>query len=168
MATAVRVPLTAVVADLAEIVGRIVWSTLTTTDRLGRPRSRIVHPVWSITPKSVTGVVGSRPTPVKRAHIARSPWVTCGYWSPDHDAAFIDCQAEWASDKTAAWEALSADYDPTTLWSGPDSPDFGALLLTPYRIQIIRAASMAAGEPTPLWTASETTTLVSSDCDEKS
>jgi hypothetical protein len=161
MATAVRVELVDLVEDLAEIANRIVWSTVTTTDRHGRPRSRIMHPVWEFTPQRVTGLIGSRPTPVKTAHIARSPWLTCGYWSPEHDAAFIDCHVAWAGDKEQAWERLAAGYDPTTLWpEGPGSPDFGALVLTPHRIQIIRAAGMAKGDPTPLWTTSETTPTV--------
>jgi hypothetical protein len=168
VATAVQVPLASLVDDLAEIVGRIVWSTVTTTDRLGRPRSRIMHPVWEITPQSVTGLIGSRPTPVKKAHIAQSPWLTCGYWSPDHDAAFVDCHVAWAGETGPAWERLAAGYDPLTVWpDGPSSPDFGALLLTPYRIQIIRGADIAAGHPTPLWTATGTTSTVDSDSDEK-
>jgi hypothetical protein len=152
MATATPVSLAAVVDDLAEITGRIVWSTVTTTDRHGRPRSRVMHPVWEISPDRVCGLIGTRRTPVKTAHIARSPWLTCAYWSPDHDAAFIDCHATWAG--AEAWPRLAAGYDPLTLWpDGPDSPDFAALELTPYRIQIIRAADMAAGRPTPLWTS---------------
>ena len=161
MATAVAVSLPEIVDDLAEIVGRIVWTTVTTTDRQGRPRSRVMHPVWSITPEQVSGVIGARPTPTKSAHIARSPWLTCAYWSPDHDAAFLDCHVAWAGDRGAAWDRLAVGYDPATLWpSGPTAADFGALDLTPYRIQIIRAATMAQGAPTPLWTATGTTSTV--------
>jgi hypothetical protein len=167
MATAVHVELEDLVADLAEITGRIVWSTVTTTDRRGRPRSRVMHPVWEIAPDRVSGLIGSRPTPLKVAHIARSPWLTCGYWSPDHDAAFVDCHAGWAVDKEHAWERLTAGYDPATIWpGGPHSSDFGALILTPYRIQIIRAATLASGEPTPLWTSTTTTPTVKSLRDE--
>ncbi|MEV4319417.1 pyridoxamine 5'-phosphate oxidase [Actinocrispum sp. NPDC049592] len=163
MATAIEVDLADLTDDLAEIVNRIVWSTVTTCDRLGRPRSRIMHPVWEITPDRVTGVIGSFPTPTKQAHIARSPWLTCGYWSPDHDAAFIDCHATWAADTHDAWTRLTAGYDPTTIWpNGPTSPNFAALLLTPHRIQIIRGADVSRGAPTPMWTASRTTETVSS------
>ncbi|MBP2326223.1 general stress protein 26 [Kibdelosporangium banguiense] len=152
MAVATLVRLSELVDALAEITGRIVWSTVSTTDRQGRPRTRIMHPVWRITPESVTGWIGTRRTPVKVAHLARSPWLTCSYWSPEHDAAFIDCRAEWAGPQ--AWDRLATGYDPSTLWpDGPGSPDFAALTLTPYRIQIIRGADVAAGLPTPLWTA---------------
>jgi hypothetical protein len=153
MATAKHVALAELAGDLAEITGRIIWSTVTTTDQHGRPRSRIMHPVWEIGEQGVSGVIGTRRTPVKVAHLARSPWLTCSYWSPEHDAAFVDCRAEWAGSQ--AWERLAKGYDPAALWpEGPDSPDFAALELTPYRIQVIRAADMAAGRPTPMWAAS--------------
>ncbi|ONI79700.1 hypothetical protein ALI144C_23345 [Actinosynnema sp. ALI-1.44] len=153
------VTLDAVTEDLAEIVTRIIWSTVSTTDRLGRPRTRVMHPVWEITAESVVGFVGTRRTPVKVAHIARSPWVTCAYWSPDHDAAFVDCHVTWVGSE--AWDRLAAGYDPTTLWpDGPSSPDFAAWQLRPYRIQIIRGADVAKGLPTSLWTADTTTDVV--------
>ncbi|CAM3816234.1 pyridoxamine 5'-phosphate oxidase family protein [Kibdelosporangium persicum] len=151
--------------DLAEITGRIVWSTVSTTDRLGRPRARIMHPVWEIGAASVIGFVGTRRTPVKVAHIARSPWVTCAYWSPDHDAAFLDCHVTWVG--AEAWDRLAAGYDPATLWpDGPSSPEFAAWELRPYRIQVIRGADVTAGLPSPIWTASSTTDTVKTVRDE--
>jgi hypothetical protein len=153
MVAARHVTLAELTDDLAEITKRIVWSTVSTTDLRGRPRVRIMHPVWEIAAEGVTGWIGTRRTPVKVAHLARSPWLTCAYWSPEHDAAFIDCRADWAGPE--AWDRLAQGYDPTTLWpGGPGSPDFAALRLTPHRIQIIRGADVAAGLQTPLWAAS--------------
>ena len=112
-----------------------------------------VSVVWQISADHITGWIGTRRTPVKVAHLARSPWLTCAYWSPEHDAAFVDCRADWAGPE--AWDEIARGYDPATLWpDGPGSPDFAALRLTPYRIQIIRGADVAAGLPTPLWAAS--------------
>jgi len=51
MATAIHVPLSDLVEDLEEIVTRIIWSTVTTTDTHGRPRTRVMHPTWNITPQ---------------------------------------------------------------------------------------------------------------------
>ncbi|MCE7004156.1 hypothetical protein LWC34_15125 [Kibdelosporangium philippinense] len=153
------VPLDEIVAPLTEITGRIVWSTVSTTDHLGRPRVRIMHPVWEISPEAVIGFIGTRRTPVKTAHVARSPWVSCAYWSPEHDAAFVDCQVLWVG--AEAWDRLAVGYDPSTLWpDGPESPDFAAWELRPYRIQIIRGADVAAGNPSPIWTTSSTTDTV--------
>ncbi|MEO6085721.1 MAG: pyridoxamine 5'-phosphate oxidase [Umezawaea sp.] len=151
-----RVELAELVEDLAEIVGRIVWSVVSTTDRAGRPRSRVMHPVWDFA--AMTGVVGTRRTPVKVAHLARQPAVTCAYWSPEHDAAFVDCVASWVPEEelAAAWSALALGYDPVTVWpDGPGSPEFAALRLRPYRIQVVRAASLAAGAPVRMWAAQE-------------
>ncbi|MFC0105159.1 pyridoxamine 5'-phosphate oxidase [Kibdelosporangium aridum] len=160
------VTLESIVDDLAEITGRIVWSTVSTTDRLGQPRVRIMHPVWEITPASVVGFVGTRRTPVKTAHIAKSPWVTCAYWSPAHDAAFLDCHVSWAGPEV--WDRLAAGYDPSTLWpDGPQSADFAAWELRPYRIQVIRGADVAAGKASPIWTSSSTTNTVDYSSDEK-
>ena len=154
MAGTLRVQLAELVDDLAEIVRRIVWSVVSTTDRQGRPRSRVLHPVWDF--EGMTGVVGTRRTPVKVAHLARQPALTCAYWSPDHDAAFVDCVASWVPEEelAGAWAALALGYDPATVWpGGPGSPDFAALRLRPYRVQVVRAASLATGAPVPLWVA---------------
>jgi hypothetical protein len=154
MVSTVRVELAELVEDLAEIVGRIVWSVVSTTDRAGRPRSRVMHPVWDF--GAMTGVVGTRRTPVKVAHLARQPAVTCAYWSPEHDAAFVDCVASWVpeGELAVAWADLAKGYDPTTVWrDGPGAADFAALRLRPYRIQVVRAASLATGAPVPLWAA---------------
>ena len=35
-----------VVESFISIAHRIVWCTLATVDRRGRPRSRLVHPIW--------------------------------------------------------------------------------------------------------------------------
>lgn len=149
-----RVERAELVGDLAEIVGCIVWSVVSTTDRSGRPRSRVMHPVWDFA--AMTGVVGTRRTPVKVAHLAARPALTCAYWSPDHDAAFLDCEASWVpeGELAEAWEALTKGYDPAALWpDGPGSVGFAALRLTPYRIQVVRAEALAAGRPVPMWVA---------------
>ncbi len=154
MVTAYRVEQAELAEDLAEIVGRIVWSVVSTTDRRGRPRSRVMHPVWDFA--TMTGVVGTRRTPVKVAHLAAQPALTCAYWSPDYDAAFLDCEASWVpeAELADAWAALAKGYDPATLWpDGPGSPGFAALRLRPHRIQVIRAASLATGAPVPMWVA---------------
>jgi hypothetical protein len=113
-----------------------------------------MHPVWDF--GAMTGVVGTRRTPVKVAHLARQPALTCAYWSLDHDAAFVDCVASWVpeGESADAWAALAKGYDPATVWpGGPGAPDFAALRLRPYRVQVIRAASLATGAPVPLWAA---------------
>jgi hypothetical protein len=155
------VPLAEVRADLREVTDRIIWSVLTTVGPDSRPRSRIVHPVWDHATTPPTGYVTSRPTPLRRRHLAANPHVSCAYWSPEHDAVYVDARAGWLpdpADRRAVWTLISqtpppVGYDLATIWpDGPDSPDFAVIRLIPYRIRIARAAAMAAGAPSPMWT----------------
>ena len=137
-----------------EIAHRVVWATMTTVDAKGRPRSRIVHPVWTSRLDGVTGWLTTRKTPVKLRHLAGNPHVSFSYLAPNHDLAYFDCVAEWVDDpdgKLQCWNTfVRADppvgYDPISIWTdGPGSPDFAALRLRPYRIQAGRAVDIAAG-----------------------
>jgi hypothetical protein len=56
---------------------RIVYSTLATVDRRGRPRSRIVHPVWQLEGERLVGWVGTRPTSLKRESLTASAFASC-------------------------------------------------------------------------------------------
>ena len=70
-------------ADFVEIAHRIVWCTLATVDGRGRPRSRLVHPVWTIEPGGeLVGRVASRRGSPKSAHLAGTPFASCSYWDP--------------------------------------------------------------------------------------
>src|ERR1700716_2612350 len=84
--------------DFVRVAHRIVWCTLATVDRRGRPRSRVVHPYWERAGDSLTGWVFTRPTPVKLAHLGRTPYVSCSYWDPVHEVTVAECDAEFAGD----------------------------------------------------------------------
>jgi hypothetical protein len=115
--------------EFMETAQRIVYCSLATVDRRGRPRSRLVHAVWERAGDRIVGWVGSRPTPLRRAHIERTPFVSCFYWDPAHDVAAAECGVTWI-----------------------DDDDFVALRLDPWRVQAKSAAAMAAGEPYLTWT----------------
>jgi hypothetical protein len=141
---------------------RVVYCSLATVDRRGRPRSRLVHAVWERDGDRIVGWVGSRPTPFRRAHVERNPYVSCFYWDPAHDVAVAECEVTWIDDDAGrrdAWERLSAapepmGYDPAPIWpDGPTADNFVALRLDPWRVQAKSAAAMAAGEPYLAWTA---------------
>lgn len=141
---------------------RIVWCTLATVDRRGRPRSRLVHPIWERTDDGrLVGWVVSRPTPLKRAHLAHAPYASCSYWDPAHDVAVAECRARWAgADETErAWAAFRAapppaGYDPATLFpGGPGSPDAAVIRLDPWRLRVADARSLAEGRPALVWSA---------------
>jgi len=134
-------------AGLAEafvrVAHRIVWCTLATVDRRGRPRSRVVHPIWEHTPDGLTGRLFTRPTPVKLAHLAASPYVSCSYWDPRHEVAVAECRAEFADDEATRknlWDLFASapeplGFDPKIL-GGEDhrDPKITVLKLKPWRI----------------------------------
>ena len=141
---------------------RIVYCSLATVDRRGRPRSRLVHAVWERDGDRIVGWVGSRPTPFRRAHLERNPFASCFYWDPAHDVAVAECEVTWIEDDDGrhdAWQRLSAapepmGYDPSPIWpDGAIGANFVALRLDPWRVQAKSAAAMATGEPYLAWTA---------------
>ena len=146
-------------ASARPVIEQIVWCTLATVSPDGAPRCRIVHPIWDW--DTATGWITSRATPLRRRHLAHQSLVSCSYWSPAHDAAFVDCRAEWVrgEDRRRVWErCLEIDppmgFDPTPMFpGGPDDPGFAPMSLQPTRIRVTIAAEMSAGRPPLLWTA---------------
>ncbi len=132
-----------------------VWAQMATVDSSGRPRSRVVHPVWTRAGDELIGWLTTRRTPVKTRHLAANPHVSLAYLASNHDLAYFDCTAEWVDDlegKLACWNAFvraepPVGYDPITIWpDGPGSSDFAVLRLRPYRVQAGRATEIAAGK----------------------
>ena len=128
---------------------RIVWCSVATVDAEGRPWSRVLHPMWTWDGVAVTGWVATSPTPIKRAHLAAHPFVSCSYWTPDHDTAQADCRAEWVLDqrtRSEVWERFASTpeplgYDPGRIgargWETAASPAFAVLRLTPWRLRVL-------------------------------
>jgi len=144
------------------VAHRIVWCTVATVDRHNRPRSRILHPYWERTDDGLVGWVTTRPTPLKRAHLDHSPYVSCSYWDTTHDVAVAECHAEWIDDldiKAHAWDRFRAadeplGHDPYTIWpDGPGDPDAGVLRLRPWRIRVAGMEVLLGRAPALTWTA---------------
>jgi hypothetical protein len=151
---------TAVATEFVAIAHRVVWATLATVDRRGRPRSRVVHPIWEPAGDGIVGWVTTRPTPLKRAHLARTPYVSVSYWDAAHDVAVAECAARWVDDvseRARVWGLCRAapaplGHDPATVWpNGPDSPDAAVLRLDPWRLRAAAAATLARGESAAVW-----------------
>jgi hypothetical protein len=152
-----------VVADaFVAVAHRIVWCTVATVDRLGRPRSRILHPYWEHTEDGLKGWITTRPTPLKRAHLAHSPYVSCSYWDATHDAVVAECRASWVEDveeKQRAWERFRTapeplGHDPYTIWpAGPSDPDAGVIELDPWRLRVAGLETLMGRAPVLCWQA---------------
>ncbi len=142
-------PPDALLDEFVRIAHRIVWCTLVTVDRRGRPRSRVVHPYWERAEDGLTGWLFTRPTPIKVAHLAHRPYVSCSYWDPAHEVAVAECDAAFADDEATrrkVWDLFSAaaaplGYDPTIL-GGTDhrDPCITVLRMTPWRLSTLTGA----------------------------
>ncbi len=139
-----------------EITEKIVWCTVCTVDRQGRPRSRILHPVW----EGSTGWIATGRHTHKTKHLAGNPYVSLTYWDPDHEQTMIECKAEWQDDqptRARVWELLKntpepVGYDPIAFWpEGPTAEGFGCLKLTPWRLEVWSLAAMAQGQEPQVW-----------------
>ena len=148
-----------------DMAHRIVWSTVATVDEQGRPRSRILHPLWVWDGMSLLGWIATSPTPIKRAHLARCPFVSVTYWAPSHDTCTAECRAALVLDdetRQRVWQLFRTfpppvGYDPGIIppWAGgPTSPSFAALRLEPLRLRVFPGSIMlGAGGETLTWAA---------------
>ncbi|MFN8569969.1 MAG: pyridoxamine 5'-phosphate oxidase family protein [Kouleothrix sp.] len=138
--------LLAVAPAFIEMAHRIVWCSVATVDTHGRPRSRILHPIWQWDGTQLVGWIATGPTPAKRAHLAAHPFVSLSYWAPNHDTCVAECQAAWAFDdatRTMVWELFRnapppVGYNPAIVpgWDSPTAPAFAALRLEPWRLRV--------------------------------
>lgn len=139
-------------------VRRIVWCTVATVDRQGRPRSRILHPIW----EGSTGYIATGRETLKTKHLAENPYVSLTYWDQQHQQIYADCRAEWddrPEEKQRLWDLYKETppplgYDPGMIWPSPDDPTFGILKLTPWRIELHSLYDMPAGKEPLVWHAS--------------
>ena len=127
-------------ADFIERVHSIVWCSFATIDTKNRVRSRILHTIW----EGATGWAATRPDSLKARHIAHNPYVSLGYVSDVYKPVYADCTAEWvddASTKQRIWDKFTSappplGYDMETFFTSVDSPSYGLLKLTPWRIEL--------------------------------
>lgn len=146
----------------SERVQQTIWCSMATIDRRGRPRSRIVHPMWE-TPlhnDAVAFVLSSRDAFMGK-HLAAHPHVSLSYWHPKMGALYVDCRADWiedADEKLRAWELFRSTprmygYDPNTYYSGSATdPGNGVLRLTPWRAELA-ARPGDTDSPNTVWHA---------------
>ena len=129
-----------------EMAHRIVWCSVASVDAQGRPRSRILHPIWQWDGSQLVGWIATGPTPIKRAHLKASPYLSLNYWTPSHDTCVADCRAAWAFDdetRTMVWNLFlntpePVGYDPRIVpaWESPTAEAFAVLRLEPWHLRV--------------------------------
>jgi hypothetical protein len=136
-----------------EMAQRIVWCSAATVDAHGRPRTRILHPIWQWDGQILVGWIGTTPTPLKRAHLGASPYMSISYWSPSQDTCVAECSASWVFDdagRTKVWNLFLSTpepvgYNPTIIpaWTGPICEAFAAIRLEPWRIRVFPGTALS-------------------------
>lgn len=136
--------LTKAAPAFVEMAHRIVWCSAATVDGNGRPRTRILHPIWQWDGADLVGWIATSPTPVKLAHLEASPFMSLSYWTPTHDTCVADCRVEWVFDdesRTTVWDMFKngpepVGYDPALIpaWTSPTAEAFAVLKLAPWRL----------------------------------
>ena len=139
-------PLAEVAPAFVAMAHQIVWASAATVDTRGRPRSRILHPLWQWDGAQLVGWIATSPTPAKRAHLAAHPSMSLSYWQPSHDTCVAECRATWGLDdatRTMVWELFRTapppvGYDPSIVpaWVSPTAPAFAVLRLDPWRLRV--------------------------------
>ncbi len=143
---------------------RIVWCTAATIDASGRPRTRVLHPIWEWDGTGLTGWIATSPVSPKGRHLAEHPYLSCTYWAPGQDTCTVDCDAAFEPDpssRQALWDRFASapaplGYDPRIIpgWTSPDVESFGALRLTPRRLRVMPGSVLMTGQGQVLtWSA---------------
>ena len=139
-----------------EMAHRIVWCVAATSDSQGRPRTRILHPLWRWDGETLTGRVATSPLSPKARHLDENPYVSCTYWTPNHDTCSAECFAVWRNDpgsRQRLWDDFSATpeplgYVPSIIpgWESPEAERFGVLELRPWRLRVMPGSLMGTGQ----------------------
>jgi hypothetical protein len=144
--------------DFLRITAETVFCTATTVDSRGRPRSRVLHPIFVVSDARPIGWALTAPTRLKAQHLAANPHMGCAYWTPSHDTVFVDCVTTWVDDEAEKRDVfeLFADTPEPLGWGaaglagyGPDrwrSAAFTPLRLEPWRVQVIRGDQYPTGD----------------------
>jgi general stress protein 26 len=135
-------------ADFIERAHRMVWCDMATVGADGRPRTRVIHPVWD----GATAWITSLRVGPKADDIDRNPYVSLAYIADPLRPAYAECKAEWVDDRDTRvkiWRWIAAipeplGYDAEAMFGSYDFPDLTMLRLTPWRIRLSVAGDRSA------------------------
>jgi len=127
-------------AEFMARVSQAVYCAMATIDRVNRPRSRIMHPIWD----RPIGWVISWPASHKARHLVRNPAVSLAYIADRDKPVYVDGIAEWidaVDEKRRIWDLYKTTppplgFDPQPHYGDIDNPLYGLLRITPWRIEL--------------------------------
>ncbi len=149
-------PLTTVAPAFVDMAHTIVWAVVATVDSAGRPRTRVLHPIWQWDGEELTGWIATSPRSPKARHLTSTPELSLTYWARNHDTCTADCAVTWETgddERRAGWDRFApapapVGYDPSIVpgWDSPAAPDFGIVRLTPHHLRLMPGSLMLAGQ----------------------
>jgi general stress protein 26 len=91
-------------------VRKTVWARVATVDTAGRPRNRILHPVW----EGTTGWIATVPQTLKAKHLARNAHVSLGYIDA-MEPVYVEATARWVDsieERRRVWDYIKSQPEP--------------------------------------------------------
>jgi general stress protein 26 len=130
---------------------KATWAYLATADR-DQPKVRVVHPafegerVWVATGRASA----------KARHIDNNAKVELFYQiGADMVHLTVTGRAKFVDDvteKKRIWNGKVFDYDLSQFWpGGPESKDFGLMLIEPDRVELTSLPEMSTGKKPEVW-----------------
>ena len=127
-------------SEFMQRIQQAVYCSLATIDRRGRPRSRIMHPIWD----GPVGWVISWPESHKAKHLDLNPYVSLAYIQDKDKPVYVDAVAEWIDDvaeKHRIWDLHKTTpaplgFDPQPHYETIKNQYYGLLRFTPWRIEL--------------------------------
>lgn len=112
-----------VAPTFVEFAHRMVWATVATVGSDGRPRTRILHPIWEWDGERLTGWIATAPESPKARDLDHESSVSLTYWTPVQDVATADCDTAWETsdeERAAGWRRFAeapepVGYDPAII-----------------------------------------------------
>jgi general stress protein 26 len=133
---------------------KATWAYLATADG-NQPKVRVVHPAF----EGERVWVGTGRTSPKAGHVTRNSNVELFYQiGADMVHLTVTGKAKFVEDlaeKKRIWDGKVFDYDLSQFWpAGPESSDFGLMLITPTRVELTSLPEMITGKKPEVWRAS--------------
>lgn len=137
---------------------QIVWSTTATVAANGRPRTRILHPIWEWDGDKLTGWIATSPQSPKAKDLDHERRISLTYWDPSQDTCSADCESFWETgdaERQAGWDRFAngpepVGYDPSIIpqWTDSTNEAFGVLRLEPTWLRVMPGSVLLSGAGT--------------------
>ncbi len=136
-------------------VRAMIWCNAATVDGKGRPRSRILHPLW----EGATGWICTHRNSYKRTQVGHGRYVSLAYITDINTPVYVDCTTAWIDDpdeKRRVWHLFKntpppLGFDPAQDFIRYDHENFGLLRLIPWRIALVTFPAPSHEEGQRIW-----------------